>query len=205
MSSHTTRSVYLDHAATTPMRAEAIAAMTEELGRLGNPSSLHAPAGGPAGWWRSPGSSWPRCSGPGPARWSSPAAGPKRTTWPSRGSTGRARTATRAGPGTDHLGGAPRGAGLGRWLEETQGAEAVWLAVDATARSGPRYCGPLIDRPRPGRPGQRHVGQQRGRHGAAGHRAGRGGARVRHAVPHRRGAGRRASCRSTSPPAGRTR
>jgi cysteine desulfurase len=34
--------VYLDHAATTPMRPEAIVAMTEELARLGNPSSLHA-------------------------------------------------------------------------------------------------------------------------------------------------------------------
>src|SRR5690349_9021098 len=34
-------SVYLDHAATTPMRPEAIAAMTEELGQAGNPSSLH--------------------------------------------------------------------------------------------------------------------------------------------------------------------
>ena len=33
--------VYLDHAATTPMRPEAIAAMTEELGQSGNPSSLH--------------------------------------------------------------------------------------------------------------------------------------------------------------------
>jgi cysteine desulfurase len=33
---------YLDHAATTPMLAESIAAMTAELGRLGNPSSLHA-------------------------------------------------------------------------------------------------------------------------------------------------------------------
>src|SRR5450432_886079 len=33
--------VYLDHAATTPMLPEAIAAMTEELGQLGNPSSLH--------------------------------------------------------------------------------------------------------------------------------------------------------------------
>ncbi len=41
MSSQGTRSVYLDHAATTPMRPEAIAAMTEELARLGNPSSLH--------------------------------------------------------------------------------------------------------------------------------------------------------------------
>jgi len=33
--------IYLDHAATTPMLPEAIAAMTEELARLGNPSSLH--------------------------------------------------------------------------------------------------------------------------------------------------------------------
>jgi len=34
--------VYLDHAASTPMYPEAIAAMTEQLGRVGNPSSLHA-------------------------------------------------------------------------------------------------------------------------------------------------------------------
>jgi len=34
--------VYLDHAATTPMLPEAIAAMTEELAQLGNPSSLHS-------------------------------------------------------------------------------------------------------------------------------------------------------------------
>jgi cysteine desulfurase len=33
---------YLDHAATTPMLPEAIAAMTAELGQVGNPSSLHA-------------------------------------------------------------------------------------------------------------------------------------------------------------------
>ena len=33
---------YLDHAATTPMLPEAIAAMTGQLGRVGNPSSLHA-------------------------------------------------------------------------------------------------------------------------------------------------------------------
>lgn len=32
---------YLDHAATTPMLAAALAAMTEELAQLGNPSSLH--------------------------------------------------------------------------------------------------------------------------------------------------------------------
>lgn len=34
--------VYLDHAATTPMVPEAIAVMTEELARTGNASSLHA-------------------------------------------------------------------------------------------------------------------------------------------------------------------
>src|SRR5215472_5435015 len=38
---NTSSLVYLDHAATTPMLPEAIAAMTEELARLGNPSSLH--------------------------------------------------------------------------------------------------------------------------------------------------------------------
>src|ERR1700689_3306219 len=42
MTSTFPRSVYLDHAATTPMRPEAIVAMTEELARFGNPSSLHA-------------------------------------------------------------------------------------------------------------------------------------------------------------------
>jgi cysteine desulfurase len=42
MSSQSIGSAYLDHAATTPMRPEAIAALTEELTWLGNPSSLHA-------------------------------------------------------------------------------------------------------------------------------------------------------------------
>ncbi|MFY0406121.1 cysteine desulfurase family protein [Solicola sp. PLA-1-18] len=36
------RRVYLDHAATTPMVPEAIATMTEQMARGGNPSSLHA-------------------------------------------------------------------------------------------------------------------------------------------------------------------
>ena len=35
------RQVYLDHAATTPMLPAALAAMTEELAQIGNPSSLH--------------------------------------------------------------------------------------------------------------------------------------------------------------------
>ena len=35
------RRTYLDHAATTPMVAEAVEAMTRELTRVGNASSLH--------------------------------------------------------------------------------------------------------------------------------------------------------------------
>ena len=34
--------IYLDHAATTPMLPEVLAAMTQQLGRVGNASSLHA-------------------------------------------------------------------------------------------------------------------------------------------------------------------
>ncbi len=34
--------VYLDHAASTPMYAEAVEAMTQQLTHIGNPSSLHA-------------------------------------------------------------------------------------------------------------------------------------------------------------------
>ncbi|MGY1644562.1 aminotransferase class V-fold PLP-dependent enzyme, partial [Geodermatophilus sp. SYSU D00703] len=33
---------YLDHAATTPVLPEVLAAMTEQLSRVGNASSLHA-------------------------------------------------------------------------------------------------------------------------------------------------------------------
>ena len=36
------RTVYLDHAATTPMRPEAVEVMTRHLTEVGNPSSLHA-------------------------------------------------------------------------------------------------------------------------------------------------------------------
>ncbi|GAB48055.1 cysteine desulfurase family protein [Mobilicoccus pelagius] len=39
----TRATIYLDHGATTAVRPEAVAAMTDELGRLGNPSSLHGP------------------------------------------------------------------------------------------------------------------------------------------------------------------
>src|SRR3954464_12300428 len=42
MSNGPVDAVYLDHAASTPMCPEAVAAMTAQLTQLGNPSSLHA-------------------------------------------------------------------------------------------------------------------------------------------------------------------
>ena len=42
MSTTRPRTVFLDHAATTPMLPAAVAAMTAQLGAAGNPSSLHA-------------------------------------------------------------------------------------------------------------------------------------------------------------------
>jgi cysteine desulfurase len=39
---NTQATVYLDHAASTPMYPQAVAAMTEQMTRIGNPSSLHA-------------------------------------------------------------------------------------------------------------------------------------------------------------------
>ena len=131
MSSQSSRSVYLDHAATTPMRPEAIAAMTDELARLGNPSSLHT-AGRRA----------------------------RRVVEESREQLGEVFGArpsevvfTSGGTEADNLAvkglywARQDGAGSrrrvlttsvehhavldsGRWLEDAQGAEAVWLGVD---------------------------------------------------------------------------
>ena len=166
MSSQTTRSVYLDHAATTPMRPEAIAAMTEELGQLGNPSSLHTAGrrarrvveesreqlaevfgarpsevvftsgGTEADNLAVKGLYWARQDVPAP-----------RGCWPPRSSTTRCSTRS-------------------RWLEEHQGAEAVWLGVDPDGTVRPEALRAAISQARrPGGPGQRDVGEQRGRHG----------------------------------------
>ncbi len=74
---------YLDHASTSPLRPEALAAMTTWLeasarGEVGR--SQPAPPRGhdaPGSRWRRPASRWPRCSGPEPGRWCSPAAPPR--------------------------------------------------------------------------------------------------------------------------------
>ena len=77
------------------------------------------------------------------------------------------------------------------WLAEHEGAD-VGLARRSTPRRGsaPRRCARRSRRdPAERRAGQRHVGQQRGRHRPAGRGARRGGAGVRRPAAHRRGAG----------------
>jgi cysteine desulfurase len=139
MSSQSSRFVYLDHAATTPMRPEAIATMTEELARLGNPSSLHSAGrrarrvveesreqlaevfgarpsevvftsgGTEADNLAVKGLYWARRNGPGDAR--------------------RRRVLTTAAEHHAVLDSV-------RWLEETQDAEAIWLGVDTNGGVG---------------------------------------------------------------------
>src|SRR3954464_3184968 len=92
---------YLDHAATTPLLPEVLAAMTGQLGRVGNASSLHASGraarrgGAQARGGRGRGRGGRAPGGGGRGRWvparrrcCSPAAAPRATTSPSRGCSG---------------------------------------------------------------------------------------------------------------------
>ena len=202
--------VYLDHAATTPMLPEALAAMTDELAHTGNPSSLHnagrrarrvveesreqiaqafgarpsevvfTSGGTEADNLAVKGLYWARRGRQGHGR---PDRGRGRGSWPPRSSTTPCWTACRGSPSTR----APRSTGCGV-------DSAGLLSPDVAARR---------DRARSGqrRAGQRDVGEQRGRHGPAGRRARRG----RPASTASRSTATRSrrpdSCRSASPAA----
>jgi cysteine desulfurase len=129
MSSHSTRSVYLDHAATTPMRAEAIAAMTEELGRLGNPSSLHTAGRRARRVVEESREQLAEVFGARPSEVIFTSGGTeadnlavKGLYW-ARQEVPRRRVLTTAVEHHAMLDSV-------RWLEDSQGAEAVWLGVD---------------------------------------------------------------------------
>ena len=129
MSSHSTRSVYLDHAATTPMRAEAIAAMTEELGRLGNPSSLHTAGRRARRVVEESREQLAEVFGARPSEVIFTSGGTeadnlavKGLYW-ARQDVPRRRVLTTAVEHHAMLDSV-------RWLEDSQGAEAVWLGVD---------------------------------------------------------------------------
>ena len=186
---------YLDHAASTPMLPEAVAAMADAAPRGGQPvlAARGRPTGPPGGRGvaraarrrarraalggrvhrRRHRERQPRGEGAvlvAPGRRPAPRAG----CWPAPSSTTRSST-----PCT--------------WLVEHEGAEVTWLPGGRGRPGATRTT--LRGRARGGRrrrrPGHRDVGQQRGRHGPAGRRARRGRARPRRAAPHRRRAGRR--------------
>ncbi len=198
---------YLDHAATTPMLPEALAAMAAELGRVGNPSSLH---------------------GSGRAA--------RRVVEESRETLARALNCrpseivfTSGGTQADNL--AVKGLYWSRraadparrrvlisavehhavldpaaWLAEAQGAELEILPVDEWGRLRPETLrGRDRVRPRLGRAGVGDVGEQRGRHRPADRGAdprSRTPTTSRSTPTPSRRWGR---CRSTSPPSASTR
>ena len=179
--------IYLDHAATTPLRREALEAMLPYLtDEFGNPSSvaLVRPAGA-GGARRGPREGRARPSAPRRARSSSPPAGPRPTTWPSRVRPGPARRAGhRIVTSCDR---AP--------LRRPHGP----LPGEVRLRDRRAAGGPIrARRPRRRRggdhaqddPRQRHAGQQRGGHDPAdrGDR-GAGAAPQGRPPPHGRGPG----------------
>ena len=196
---------YLDHAATTPMLPEAIAAVAAAMGQLGNPSSLHGSGrAGPAAGSRSRASSSPRRWAPGPSEVVFTAGGTesdnlavKGIYWARRDADPRRRrvlaSAVEHHAVLDSVDVARRARGRRGRLAARRRARAG-RPGGAARRPGRR--------PRRRRPGQRHVGQQRGRHRPADRRAGRGRARVRRARCTPTRCRPSARCPSTSPPAG---
>jgi len=128
MTPHSTDPVYLDHAATTPMRPEAIAAMVEELGHLGNPSSLHAAGRRARRVVEESREQLAEVFGARPSEVIFTSGGTeadnlavKGLYWARRGGSRRRvlTTSVEHHAVLDSV----------RWLEEAHGAEAIWLAV----------------------------------------------------------------------------
>ena len=129
MSSHRTNPVYLDHAATTPMRLEAIAAMTEELACLGNPSSLHAAGRRARRVVEESREQLAEVFGARPSEIVFTSGGTEADNLAVKGLYWARHEGERRRVLTTSV---EHHAVLDsvRWLEDTQGAEAVWLAVD---------------------------------------------------------------------------
>jgi cysteine desulfurase len=129
MSSQSSRSAYLDHAATTPMRPEAIAAMTEELARLGNPSSLHTAGRRARRVVEESREQLAEVFGARPSEMVFTSGGTEADNLAVKGLYWARRDGVRRRVLTTSV---EHHAVLDsvRWLEETQGAEAVWVGVD---------------------------------------------------------------------------
>jgi cysteine desulfurase len=128
--------VYLDHAATTPMRPEAIAAMTEELGQLGNASSLHAAGRRARRVVEESREQLAEVFGARPSEIVFTSGGTEADNLAVKGLYWARREDSRRRIITTSV---EHHAVLDsvRWLAEAQGAEAVWLAPGADGRIGP--------------------------------------------------------------------
>ncbi|MGH3190525.1 MAG: cysteine desulfurase family protein [Streptosporangiaceae bacterium] len=129
MSSQSINPVYLDHAATTPMRPEAIDAMTEELARLGNPSSLHAAGRRARRVVEESREQLAEVFGARPSEVIFTSGGTEADNLALKGLYWARRDGSRRRVLTTSV---EHHAVLDsvRWLEEAQGAEPVWLGVD---------------------------------------------------------------------------
>jgi cysteine desulfurase len=140
MNANRTDPVYLDHAATTPMRPEAIAAMTEELAQVGNPSSLHTAGRRARRVVEESREQLAEVFGARPSEIIFTSGGTeadnlavKGLYWAAQDGAGRDTSRRVLTTSVEHH------AVLDsvRWLEESQGAEPVWLAVDAAGTVQP--------------------------------------------------------------------
>src|SRR5712671_2107043 len=145
MSSHSTSPVYLDHAATTPMRPEAIAAMTEELAQLGNPSSLHAAGRRARRVVEESREQLAEVFGARPSEIVFTSGGTEADNLAVKGLFWARRDGARRRVLTTTV---EHHAVLDsvRWLEDTQGAEAIWLGVDADGGVRPEALRNAISR-----------------------------------------------------------
>ena len=189
----TTRTAYLDHAATTPMRAEAVEAMTAHLLDVGNPTSLHASGRKARRVVEESRETIAQAMGCRPGEVVFTSGGTesdnlavKGLFWARRADDPRRirilTTAVEHHAVLDPL----------DWLGEREGAEVELLPVDRRGRLDVDALRAVRRaRPRLGRPGLGDVGQQRGRHPPAGRRGRRDRRRARHPGAHRRRPGRR--------------
>ncbi|HXW47473.1 MAG TPA: cysteine desulfurase family protein [Streptosporangiaceae bacterium] len=141
------RQVYLDHAATTPMLPDALAAMTEELAQLGNPSSLHNPGRRARRVVEESRELIAEAYGARPSEVVFTSGGTeadnlavKGLYWARRAADPRRRrvlaTATEHHAVLDSV----------RWLADHEGAQADWLPVDARGTLGVPALAEAIDR-----------------------------------------------------------
>src|SRR6202034_1211646 len=130
------RIVYLDHAATTPLRPQALETMIAELAGLGNPSSLHTAGRRARRVVEESREQIATAFGARPSEVVFTSGGTEADNLAVKGLYWARRDGARRQVLTTSV---EHHAVLDsvRWLEDTQGAEAVWLGVDVDGAVSP--------------------------------------------------------------------